>query len=721
MFDGKKGRQSTGRRLSDGLIGPAGNTFAYNRAPLSTQVRIAYIAGNMPLSRRLFLALPLPLTLTLAATAQSSKALRRKDSFFGLHFDLHANNKDVALGRDLTPAHAGRLLDRVKPDYVQYDCKGHAGYMAYPSKVSTPAANIVNDSLAIWRRATQARNVALYIHFSGVWDSVAIQQHPEWAAVRPDGTPDPNATSLFGPYADQRMIPQLKEAITEYSLDGAWIDGECWAVRPDYSEAASAAFRKATGIATLPKNQNDRGWQEFLDFHREAFRRYIRHYLHELHRHRPSVQIASNWMYTTYMPERPDIPVDFVSGDYLGNASISTARLESRYLSAAGKPWDLMAWGFQHNPAATITLSHKTAVQLQQEASVVLAQGGGFQIYYQPTRAGFFDDRLIEVMARVAKFCRERQAFSHQTETVPSIGVVFSAHSLYRTANKMFGGWGAHTAPARGFVDALTAAHLPVDVIPEWKLDEVASQYDLIVLPDWPDAGLKLKQQLTNYVHNGGNLLIAGAENAALFAPELGVTQPGEARKQEAYIPGVDLFANMTGNWQDVQLTTATAIEMRYPAYDTNRDGTPAATWNRLGKGKIAAIYGPAGTAYASTHAAPAREFLRKAVTAIHTPILTMEAPSTVEPVLRRKGDQTILHLLNSTGMQVAADYAVIDAIPAVGPIKIALRLASKPTAVFLEPGHVRLDGVWEDDTFKTTVPRNSVSDTIIFYRATDV
>ena len=148
---------------------------------------------------------------------------------------------DVALGRDLTPAMAARLLDAVRPDYLQYDCKGHVGYMAYPSQVSRPAANIVNDSLA-------------------------IQEHPGWAAHRADGTPDPNATSLFGPYPDERMIPQLKEAVDRYNLDGAWIDGECWAVRPD-------------------------------------------------------------------------LPIDFVSGDYLGNASISTARLESRSATRRPSNW----------------------------------------------------------------------------------------------------------------------------------------------------------------------------------------------------------------------------------------------------------------------------------------------------------------------------------------------------------------------------------------------
>jgi hypothetical protein len=661
----------------------------------------------MKLTRRQFLP------LALAPLAAAPK--RRKDSFFGLHFDLHANNNDLALGRDLTPAMAARLLDAVRPDYLQYDCKGHVGYMAYPSKVSRPAANIVNDSLAIWRKATADRDIGLYIHFSGVWDSLAIQEHPEWAAHRADGTPDPNATSLFGPYPDARMIPQLKEAVDRYNLDGAWIDGECWAVRPDYSPAAAAAFTKATGIRTLPKSPTEPYWQEFLAFHRQAFRRYVKHYADELHRHRPSFQIASNWMYTTYMPERPDLPIDFVSGDYLGNASISTARLESRYLSAAGKPWDLMAWGFQHNPNGVIPLSHKTAVQLEQEASVVLAQGGGFQVYYQPTRAGWMDDRLIAVMARLARFCRERQAFSHQTETVPSTGVLFSAHSLYRTANKMFGGWGAHTAPARGLVDALSALHVPVDVIPEWRLAEAVQTYRCIVLPDWPDIGLAVKAQLLDYVRGGGHLLLCGAENAALFAPELPVTQRGTAAKKEAYIPGGELFANITGLWQDIEAGTAEVIENRYPAYDTTRDAMPAATRSRLGKGQIAAISGPVGVAYAAAHAAPAREFIGKVLGSIFTPDLTLDAPPSVEAVLRRKGPQLLLHLLNNTGMQVAAEYAVIDSIPAVGPIGISLRLPAKPARVTVEPGGRAASGEWRDGVWKGTVDRVELHSILVF------
>ncbi|MGC8794403.1 MAG: hypothetical protein ACP5U2_13540, partial [Bryobacteraceae bacterium] len=356
----------------------------------------------------------------------------RRECFFGVHFDLHPNVNDRELGRDVTEEMIERFLERVGPDFVQYDCKGHPGILGYPSRVSR-SATIVQDSLALWRRVTARHGVALYIHFSGVWDSLAVREHPEWARRRPDGKPDDRQTSTFGPYVDARMIPQLKEAIEKYDLDGAWVDGECWATNPDYGKAVAKAFRRATGFKKLPKRPEEPGWLEFLEFNREQFRRYLRHYVEAIHAFRPGFQIASNWMYSTIVPERPDIPVDFISGDYLGNACISSARLEARYISQTGKPWDLMAWGFQSAQSNRVGPVHKPAVQICQEAAVVLAQGGAFQVYYNPTRAGWIDDRHIEVMARVARFCRQRQALSHGSETVPQIGLLFSTHSLYAT------------------------------------------------------------------------------------------------------------------------------------------------------------------------------------------------------------------------------------------------------------------------------------------------
>ena len=613
--------------------------------------------------------------------------LRRADSFFGLHFDLHPNEEDTVLGRDVSEELVERILAAAKPDYVQYDSKGHPGWLGWPASKAGPSApGIVKDSLEIWRKVTAARSVALYIHFSGVWDTEACKRHPEWARVASDGKRDKNQTSTFGPYVDELMIRELREAASKYDLDGAWVDGECWATSPDYAPAVAEAFRKATAIDQLPQGPKDAGWLRFLEFNREQFRTYVRHYVEALHQSHPKFQIASNWLYSTFVPEEPTLPVDFLSGDYLGNASISTARLEARYLAQTGRPWDLMAWGFQQAESNKIGMVHKPAVQLQQEASVVLAQGGGYQVYYVPSRAGWFETSHIEVMRRVGEFCRERQHASHKSETVPQIGVVFSKESLYSTTNKLFGGWGSATDSARGWIDVLSALQHSVDVVPDWKLEKVKRHYPFLVLPEWAGVGDAMKTSLLDYVSAGGVLLVSGAANAALFGAAAGVRLLGrDAVAQEAYVGGAEVLGNLHGLWRDLEPGEATLLESRFGEYDTRSGGKPAAVSRKLGKGEIVLLPGPAGIVYAQTHTPAVRDFVKRLVAPRFRALVQVDGPASVEVVLRRKHGKLMVHLLNSAGMQVAGDYATTDFVPEVGPVR--LRLAWAPAKVQMNPG----------------------------------
>src|ERR1019366_759508 len=270
------------------------------------------------------------------------------------------------------------LLESVRPDFIQYDSKGHPGYLAFPSDTGMSAPGIVKDSLAIWRRVTAAHGVALYNHFSGVWDGLAMTRHPEWARLGPDGKRHALETSLYGPYERGLMIPELTEVALKYDLDGSWVDGDCWAVNLDYCEAAQRMFREKTGIETLPKKPEDKGWNEFLEMQREQFRQYVARYADALHRAKPGFQITSNWMYSTYEPEHPTVPLDYLSGDLADKAAVRQARIQARYLSRCGKPWDLMSWGFESNEQFAHQ-SAKPAVELEQEAAIVLAQGGAYQ------------------------------------------------------------------------------------------------------------------------------------------------------------------------------------------------------------------------------------------------------------------------------------------------------------------------------------------------------
>ena len=90
----------------------------------------------------------------MAASEAARRPVPRREAFFGLHFDLHPQKTDTALGADASEENIRRLLDRVQPDYVQYDCKGHAGYTGYPTEVGWTSPGIAEDSLAIWKYVT---------------------------------------------------------------------------------------------------------------------------------------------------------------------------------------------------------------------------------------------------------------------------------------------------------------------------------------------------------------------------------------------------------------------------------------------------------------------------------------------------------------------------------------------------------------------------------------
>jgi hypothetical protein len=93
--------------------------------------------------------------------------LKRADSFLGVHFDFHAGEDCTKVGQRTTHEMVALVIDKVQPDYIQIDCKGHPGYSSYPTKVGNPAPGFVGDPLRVWRDMTRRRGVAVYMHHSG--------------------------------------------------------------------------------------------------------------------------------------------------------------------------------------------------------------------------------------------------------------------------------------------------------------------------------------------------------------------------------------------------------------------------------------------------------------------------------------------------------------------------------------------------------------------------
>jgi hypothetical protein len=643
-----------------------------------------------------------------------SAPIARKDAFFGLHFDLHPQATDTSLGADISEENIRGLLDRVRPDYVQYDCKGHAGWTGYPTAVGWASPGIVKDSLAVWRKATRDLGVGLFIHYSGVWDTKAIAEHPDWARLGPDGKRDPNATSVFGPYVDELLIPQLKEVTEKYGLDGVWADGECWATQLDYSPRALAAWKKETGFGDAPKDRSDPRWLEWKMFHRRAFESYLARWIDAVHAADPSLQLTSNWMYTTFAPKPVEAKLDFLSGDYSPGLSVDRARVEARYLASTGMPWDLMAWGF--DKGKDLGWSIKPAEHLEQEAAVVLMQGGGFQIYHNPTRSGYLIEPIIAQEEAVAAFCRAREAASHKSSTVPQVALLLSSESFWDKSDAVFAPWGDVFLELEGALHALLNLHYSVDVLAEHQLQPRLREFPLVVIPDAHRLTNEFRKALTDYVEQGGSLLLLGEKCARLFEPILGAELEGRPVEMAVELASPSGITSANGLWQKVKLTTAQRAGSYYPTRDTRKDGQIAATINFFGKGKAAAVYGPVASIYFRSHHPWLREFIGELTAPLFPdPAVKVEGPNCLDVSLRTTRDGKLsVHLLNTAGMPLPDRYGFTDFIPPLEDIRLTIKTAARPKSVTWVPDGGALDWSWNDGRLSMTVPKLKIHGVVV-------
>ena len=562
--------------------------------------------------------------------------LKREDSFLGVHFDFHAGPDCTEIGKNTTVEMVQDVIDTVNPDFIQIDCKGHPGYSSYPTEVGNRAPGIIGDPLKTWRRVTAENGVALYMHYSGVWDGRACELHPEWAIVDRDGKRSDKITSVFGPYCDSLMIPQLKELAGKYGVDGVWVDGECWGTAPDYGDRAVKMFREATGIASVPRCEADPGWLEWKQFHRDAFKQYVRHYLSGVKSEYPGLQICSNWAFSHHMSEPVSAAVDFLSGDYAPKNSVNSARIAGRYLASQGMPWDLMAWSFTFDNGPK---DQKPAIQLQREASVAIALGGGIQVYFMQNRDGSIKSEQLETMREVADFVRKRQPYCHHSSQIPQVALLLSTFDYRHYNSPEDPSWlyPDYKGKAPGILQCLLDSHYSVDVLGEGTLAPVMGRFPMVVVPECDTLSSVFIDDLLNYASKGGSLLVIGEKMCRGISRAAGLPFSGKT--------GTVVFGDgRIGFWPD-------SISERY-----DRDRDPAI------RGKMKAIV---------------RELFPN-------PVAEIEGDSFVDVSVGRKDGRMMVHLVNVSGNH--RDAELIDSIRPEGPLEIRVRCPEKPEKILLQP-----------------------------------
>jgi hypothetical protein len=643
-------------------------------------------------------------TLLSAQTGNSVQKLKRSDCFFGVHFDLHASEDITDAGKTLTYAMIDTFLTRVRPDFIQIDCKGHPGISSYPTKVGYHVRGFEKDPLKLWREVSEKNHVALFMHFSGIIDVKVVLEHPDWAIIQANGERSKQNVSFFSPYLDTYMIPQLKELSRDYKVDGAWIDGECWALQPDYGKASLERFTKETGITDIPHSASDKYYPELLEYTRSLFREHLKKYIDAIHQFNPEFQITSNWAYSSMMPEKVSIPVDFLSGDVTPQNGVFRSAFEARCLAPQGKPWDLMAWGFSWN-GGEMPMSIKSAVQLKQEAAEIISMGGGVQFYFQQNRDLSLKPWLAGMLRDIAGFCKERQAYCYKTRSVPQIALLYPSVAYQKTASVPYS---RPLGMLQGALNALLDGQQAVEIIMEHNLTGKMDKYPMIIVPECNYLEPSFMDELRNYVRDGGILLVIGAETAGLFQTELGIATYEKKARSEAFILAAGRIGAIRSDLLSVKLSKdAQALSMFYKGSDLRYPSDEiSSSISAYGKGKIAAIYFNAGTAYTEFKTPVIRDFLDENIQQLFPDrMVEVTGSHLVHVAINSANGKLYVNLINISGEHTNQNVLAYDEVPPIHNISVSIRTDAKPSRILLQPGNKALEFVYENGRSNLIVP----------------
>ena len=640
---------------------------------------------------------------------------KRSEAFFGMHFDFHAKADQENIGEFCDYETVDELLRNVKPDYVQCDTKGHPGISSYPTKVGYPAKNMKGDILKMWREETAKHGVSLYAHYSGVLDVEAVARHPDWAALNAEGKQSSQKweTSVFSPYVDELMIPQLIEMANDYGLDGAWVDGDCWGTVEDYSEYAAKAYKKETGF-DLPSPDDEAGREKFREFCRDGFRKYVIRYCDEVHKAAPDFEVASNWMYTSRAPEKPYKGVAFISGDYSPQNSLRTAFFEGRAMQNSKKPWDLMAWGFFNGYT-------KEYAQLCAEASAVIALGGGFEIY-NPQLVGSVHKYLIPMWKKLAEFCREREATCFKATPHHEGAVLFSKKAFYEHKKELFRGYSEtndYVGEAHGLLYALLDAGYSTELLLSYQIDDMSddelSKYKFIAVPDLDVIEENIALRLKKYAAGGGCVVVCGARASKLFEKELGVKIGENVGGDKVFPMANGRRGTLMSDLPNVVPVDARTILKCSTEFRTNDlESRVFSTANKYGNGHFAGIYAKYGE-YQNAATSGARDAVEETVSAVY-PRKKVEISGTheIQVVLTEKNGALNVNLINVSGRHTDAKYANYDEILPIYGVGLSIERPSAPKSVKEMPSGRELSYRYENGRVELVLERLDIHTVIV-------
>lgn len=615
--------------------------------------------------------------LVLPHYASSQSVTNINKRFLGFHFDFHAKKEDKDIGKNIDQALIEQFLTTVNPDYVQVDTKGIYGISSYPTKIGFTSTDYPSDILKIWRNLTSKYGIGLYSHYTTLMDEEAASRFPALARIKNDNQKDKTKVSIFSSYTEDLFLPQVNEFISDYNLDGIWIDADSWAFEPEYGDKVISELNSETSLNTIPSTESN-NYKQYIEFLRNEYENYADNYVDRIHTMDPDFKVGINWAYSKMMPEPIKIDVDYLSADMSGKNWIYDAAFDARVFSSYNKPWDLMSWSFYDKGI-------KPEKLLLLEAAEVISMGGGYQSYWFQQRNGGFDRNNLGLMKKIADFCRDREPFCFENNIIPQVGVFFSRETWAENTNTIYNGGGNDNI--QGIASLLLDAGSSVQIIMEHDLNSL-SLYPFVVLPESHTMSLSVKNKFISYVNNGGKLLIIGSKASELFKSELNVSFTEQFVYKKFALKNGNTFGTFDLPYAQINPSNSSDVVSRTHMADNNsKTFSPFVTSRKLGNGVISGLYSDIGDYYYKNSSDLLKDVIKDIMLKLFpAQTINVLVDKKVHVNYSEKNGRRFVHLVNADHIKPFMYAEYYEQFIPLNNINLSILLADQPQRIILQP-----------------------------------
>jgi len=635
------------------------------------------------------------LSLLAVGTAAAQQHNWYTNSFYLLHEDHHTV-PTAAVGADADPRLTEQLVNISRPDMIQIHAKGNPGWTTYPSKIGHVPPKLARDVLGLWRDIAHRNGYHFSIYYNIGRDGEIMKRQAQWNRSKHNGREWERALCYHSGVAEGYIWPMLKEIMAGYDPDGFWLDGSVFTIYMCYCQSCQERFKRQTGME-LPENEREPGWPQFHEMQRQIYREFINNTCKLIHSIDPECLVSFNWAYSVRMPEKPDPGIGYLTGDIANR--VEGLSLEAHWYDGVGVPFDLMTTGhtFVKPDGMPMRKVPKARPQMEQEMAIVVANGGRFNLWDNPSSTSGIDPNMHQFYSKVVQpFLRSRQRWCLGSKRLADISLFHGAAAQYALGESTVRSFNKANNRIEGAANMLPRLHLNYEMVGDWRLHVQDVCSPLLIVEHPKKLTDKDVDGIIRFIKAGGNVLVTGMgiQQDRRLLLVFGLTEVGNPQSPET------LASTINGR------------DYRFEHYLYKVETCMAKTLLTVtdGGGKVWPLltahgYGE-GTAYyvaiplLSEHGeqTPPLEMVRDVMTAIVPPekrLVTTEAPEHVEIVLRQKNSQYILHEVNmAKGQRTYApprpgSYrpVTIHSLAPVKPHKASIRVPRKPKRVTVQPG----------------------------------